>query len=448
VTDPEARRNFTITAFNRGNPEESEDCLYLNVYAPSTPTSGAGRAVLYWIYGGSLQFGTAGTFVYNGSFFAAYEDVIVVTVNYRTNVFGFANSPELPRTGQNLGFLDQRAGLDWVQRNIAAFGGDPDKVTIFGESAGGFSVDALLTSSEPDEETPFRAAIVQSGQISFRAGRPPVPYRSWYALTAALNCTGRSNLTCVRAADATTIKDIIERQALSFNPIADNTTLVSDPIARRRDGRIKKIPTMSGTVAEESRVFQLGTTNLTAFLQASFGNFPQLWPILSQAYNTSSSGAGDYDIASAIATDFTFQCLTALYANATATAGIPTWRYYFNASFPNTQVFPGLGVFHASEIPIIFYTFPTENMTIQQEVLGNYMRGAWADFAKNPEKGPGWVAVGAAGQYAGAEEDQDLAVLGDVRDVIGGGATVVRQSEIDRRCAIFRPVYEALGIYR
>lgn len=74
-----------MTAFNRGNPEESEDCLYLNVYAPSTPAAGDGRAVLYWIYGGFLQFGTAGADIYNGSFFAAHEDLIVVTVNYRTN---------------------------------------------------------------------------------------------------------------------------------------------------------------------------------------------------------------------------------------------------------------------------------------------------------------------------------------------------------------------------
>ena len=367
-------------------------------------------------------------------------------MNYRTNIFGFPNSPELPRTGQNLGFLDQRAGLEWVQRNIAAFGGDPDKVTIFGESAGGFSVDALLTSSSPDGETPFRAAIVQSGQISFRASPPPVPYRSWYTLAAALNCTGPSNLTCVRAAEATTIKDIIERQALSFNPIADNVTLVSDPIARRRDGRIRKIPTMSGTVAEESRVFQIGTTNLTTFFQTTFGSFPQLWPVLEETYNA--SGPGAYDIASAIATDFSFQCPEALYANATATAGIPAWRYYFNASFPNTQVLPGLGVYHASEIPIVYNTFPAENVTVQQEALGNYMRGAWADFAKNPEKGPGWVGVGMAGEYAGAEEDQDLAVLGDVGDVQGGGATVVRQSEVDTRCGLFRPVYEALGFYR
>lgn len=117
----------------------SQDCLYLNVFAPSTPAPKGGRAVLYWIYGGALEFGYAGLPAYDGSSFAANQDVIVVTVNYRTNVFGFSNSPEIPNGEQNSGFLDQRKGLQWVQGNIERFGGDPGKVTIFGESAGGYS---------------------------------------------------------------------------------------------------------------------------------------------------------------------------------------------------------------------------------------------------------------------------------------------------------------------
>jgi len=118
---------------------ESEDCLFLNVFAPSTPAPAGGRAVLFWIYGGALQFGSAGLPEYDGSGFAAYQDVIVVTTNYRTNVFGFSNSPEIPFGEQNSGFLDQRKALEWVQGNIARLGGDPAAVTIFGESAGGYS---------------------------------------------------------------------------------------------------------------------------------------------------------------------------------------------------------------------------------------------------------------------------------------------------------------------
>ena len=98
----------------------------MNIYAPATQANDRnGRAVLFWLYGGGLEFGNAGQPAYDGSHFAVYEDVIVVTTNYRTNVFGFPSSPELPLTGHNLGFLDQRFALDWVQRNINAFGGDP-----------------------------------------------------------------------------------------------------------------------------------------------------------------------------------------------------------------------------------------------------------------------------------------------------------------------------------
>lgn len=116
--DPEMVHNFAKYIFDSPASEESEDCLYLNVYAPSSPPPPGGRTVLFWIYGGALHFGNAGIHFYDGSNFAAYEDVIVVSANYRTNVFGFPASPEIPVKQRNLGFLDQRLALDWVQRNI------------------------------------------------------------------------------------------------------------------------------------------------------------------------------------------------------------------------------------------------------------------------------------------------------------------------------------------
>jgi len=171
-------------------------------------------------------------------------------------VFGFPSSPELPVTGRNLGFLDQRFALDWVQSNIAAFGGDPSKVTIFGESAGAFSVDALLTSFPANSHPPFRGAILQSGQYSYK----PAPFASsrpaWDQLSAALGCPGNfsSNLTCVRAANATAIQTIVEQQALDFNnPLPDNLTLVANPAQQRRSGNIARIPVMGGTTAQEGR---------------------------------------------------------------------------------------------------------------------------------------------------------------------------------------------------
>lgn len=133
---PNPRRASILEWFNTPPPPagESEDCLNLNVYVPQPAWKP--KPVMVWFYGGGLLYGSNSVEKYDGSFLAANNDVIVVVPNYRTNVYGFSGSPQVPVTERNTGFLDQRLALDWVQRNIAAFGGDPAKVTIFGESAG------------------------------------------------------------------------------------------------------------------------------------------------------------------------------------------------------------------------------------------------------------------------------------------------------------------------
>ncbi|CAD0027308.1 unnamed protein product, partial [Aureobasidium pullulans] len=444
---------FTESVFNNPAPGESEDCLYLNIYAPATkPNDRNGRAVLFWLYGGGLEFGNAGQPAYDGSQFAGYEDVIVVTTNYRTNVFGFPSSPELPLTGHNLGFLDQRFALDWVQRNIHAFGGDPSKVTIFGESAGAFSVDALLTSYPKDSKPPFRGAIMESGQASYIGSPTTSSVPAWYNLTGELGCPGNfaSNLSCVRAANVTDIKRIIEVYSLEFNPSPDNVTLVSDPAQRRVLGQIAEVPIMGGANAQEGRYFISSPALILAIEEA--------YPLGKNGLNT------PYDVISQIWTDYIFQCPQALLTNASAASGIPTWRYYFNASFTNTQRYPDLGVYHSSEIPIVFSTYPLFNVTTQEYALSRFMRGAWATFAKNPAAGPGWNAVGTGivgavystafdgvlgGVFTSSNEtvlqgEWSLGVLGDVGEVKGSGVTVLAQSVADGRCALFAPVYEAL----
>lgn len=381
-------------------------------------------------------------------------------------MFGFPSSPELPDAGHNLGFLDQRMGLQWVQDNIHAFGGSPDKVTIFGESAGSWSVDALVTSFPPGSDVPFRAAICESGVVSYPGSfAPSDPLPSWNKLSDALGCPGSfdSDLECVRAASAGEIRDIINVQSLVFSPTPDNITLVSDPAARRLRGEIAAVPVMGGTNSQEGRVLAVGQNDTTAFLQSSLGTTNETYiQLVEAAYPLGENGINTpYDQISQIFTELAFQCPQALWASDSASVGIPTWRYYFNASFTNTQLYPGIGVYHASEIPIVFSTYPTANTTTQEYALSTAMRGAWARFAKNPMGGPGWNAIGtgAAGAVlVGAEQLElggvytdaagsivegswDLGLFGNRYEAMSSGISVIEQAEVDYRCELFAPLY-------
>ncbi|XP_074142610.1 cocaine esterase-like isoform X1 [Sminthopsis crassicaudata] len=136
----------------------SEDCLYLNIYVPDHAKEGAGLPVMVWIHGGGLLFGSAS--MYDGSILSAFQNMVVVTIQYRLGILGFLSTGDEYATG-NWGYLDQVAALRWVQENIAHFGGDPDCVTIFGESAGGMSVSSHVLS--PMSKGLFHRAIMQSG---------------------------------------------------------------------------------------------------------------------------------------------------------------------------------------------------------------------------------------------------------------------------------------------
>ena len=173
--------------------------------------------------------------------------------------FGFSNAPNLPLEARNVGFWDQRMALTWVQENIAAFGGDPRKVTVFGESSGASSVDRLLTTMLDDP--PFRAAIVESGQATVS----PFPFgngtAAWSDLVAALNCTSSSSCSaarefeeflCVQKADALTIRTIISASPFFFSPVNDNVTQLATPfLEARQAGRVAKVPMLAGSNGQE-----------------------------------------------------------------------------------------------------------------------------------------------------------------------------------------------------
>jgi carboxylesterase type B len=227
-------------------------------------------------------------------------------------VLGFPPPTRIPAM-QNLGFLDQRLALQWVQNNIHAFGGDPNKVTIFGQSAGAMSVDNLITSM-PDNP-PFRAAITQSGQYSYLApGLDDSDKYNWQPLLSLLNCTNTNDtaaLDCVKAVPLDILRSTIEINELIFYPAVDNVTMIATPINARLKGNIAKVPLIGGNVASEGPVNVFGQNNITAFLEQDFGAIPSVLQAVVENYPRQ-TGESDNSLIARIFADFYFICVSQL----------------------------------------------------------------------------------------------------------------------------------------
>ena len=250
---------------------QSEDCLQLNVFAPAEPPA-TPLPVMVWLHGGANQIGSANTFIdrtallggatqplrlYDGAAFRdfAEREVVVVTVNYRLGALGFLSHPALTaETGAsgNYGLMDQQAALRWVQRNIAAFGGDPQKVTLFGQAAGATDICYQLLAEAADGL--FDAAALQSGSCgSMRlpaAREAEASGRDW---AAALGCKGDS-LACLRALTAEQIAQapLASRDELGALAVIDGHFLREQPAHALRDGRFHQVPLIIGNDTSEA----------------------------------------------------------------------------------------------------------------------------------------------------------------------------------------------------
>ncbi|KAK7539077.1 carboxylesterase hlo [Phyllosticta citricarpa] len=434
-------RPISKELFNKPGAPESEDCLYINVYTPSTSAPPEGRAVMFWIYGGSLQFGNSWSDEYDGSYLAGYEDVIVVTFNYRTNVFGFPNSPDIGIYDQNLALLDQRKALDWVQKNIKAFGGDPKKVAIFGESAGGFSVKMLWAL--PPRPVPFHGAIIQS-----QGGAGPTDGGiAWRNLTKTLNCTAtpsKKEIDCVRDKPVDLIRSIIEKNRLNFAPKVENRTAATHIENQIRLRTAARVPMLIGSNGDEGSIFQVvfGFQKLNQTLQYFFPNQTVIQQAVQTLYRRQYPN-NEIAAIRALIRDASYTCFTSAIAQTAASNQYQAFRYYYNATFDNLPVpknlVPNPGAFHSSEIFEVFGTYPKDGATQQQKDLSRYMMKAWADFAKNPRVGPdtdnGWPQIGAS--------FRDLWVIGNEGR---SGGYPIRQEVTDANCRLFSGPLWAVGL--
>jgi carboxylesterase type B len=325
---------------------ESEDCLYLNVFTPASNSSKAEpKTVMVWIFGGALQFGSASVPTYDGTSFAANQDVVLVAINYRTNVFGFPGPmPGMPVSEQNLGFLDQRMALAWVQDNIASFGGDPNKVTIFGESAGARSVDFLILAGGPPQKPLFRAGIMQSGSSALSPGgmaqagakgkgaaKPPLPL--FELLGREVGCSvPETVLECMRKVPAKQIRERVVKGfgSRSFGATFDNgRTAVLNAEKARAEHTIANVSLLIGTNADELKqsIGGIGGTarnsTLQSFLDTRFGDNNALKEDVKKTYTFGPNSVykTEFDLVAALPTVLEFTCVTSRESQSSAKAG-------------------------------------------------------------------------------------------------------------------------------
>ena len=386
----------------------SEDCLTLNVW--STSSSGAKKPVMVWIHGGGFTHGSGRSSIYDGTRLAQLG-VVVVTINYRLGVFGYLAHPALsaePKTKGSgaYGFLDQVAALRWVNREIAAFGGDPDNVTIFGESAGAFSVGFHLVS--PLSRGLFHRAIMESGSAyrftvplsgpdSARTGE-----RAGLTIAAKAGVTGRGAdaLSALRALPADSLLARVANDGIEAYPeVVDGEFLVEPPALSLLEGRVARVPVIIGSNADESTVLvrdlKLRTApQLDSAVRASYPA-PFAERALA-AYPPPEGITGPVKAYRLLWTDDVFTATARETARALTRAGAPVFRYYY------TRVAGGmtglaLGAFHASEIPFVFgvrgMTSPLWGTKPYYTTLAIAMSGAWTRFAAAGDpNGPGLAA--------------------------------------------------------
>ncbi|SDS38005.1 para-nitrobenzyl esterase [Halopseudomonas sabulinigri] len=387
--------------------DAAEECLYLNVF---TPTTAGPHPVMVWFHGGAFIFGSGA-----GSYVPARlvgEDVVVVTVNYRLGKLGFTAHPGLTAeqsASGSYGIMDQQQALRWVADNIEEFGGNPENVTIFGESAGGLSVLSHLVS--PASAGLFQKAIVQSGAYSQTQTAMATAETTGVGFAAALGCSAATSAEEVACMRSRSVAEIMAVPAGSITPTLRPDILPTSVGASLATGEFNDVPVLMGSNTEEWSYFLASRGEANPITAANYqaviaGTFGGLTPFIVAQYPPTSF-ADDYAaLVTAVGTDGVFACNANVQVDSIAAQGTqPLYVYEFadrDALSPG-PVAPSwltLGATHASEIQYIFGSdegFTERGASAEQVALANTMTGAWASFAAtgNPSgNGLTWVDYG------------------------------------------------------
>jgi para-nitrobenzyl esterase len=390
-----------------GNATLTEDCLFLNVYTPNKGGIGELRPVMVWIHGGALAVGESNEF---DATKLVQRDTVVVTINYRLGALGFLAHPALTtespdHASGNYGFEDQQAALNWVRRNILAFGGNPEKVTVFGESAGGLSTFVNLVS--PKARGLFHRAIVESG--AYMQTQPTLAQAEAagvnFATAAGCNQPNPADvLTCLRGLTVSTILGVT---SFSPAPNVDGKILTQSIAPALASGQFNRVPLMNGSNHDEWNLFVALDFDLTghavtaatypAAIAATIA-VPPTSPAVGLVQAQYPGGSfPTYDQAvGALGTDAIFAC-TARFADELTSPFVPTFAYEFNDENAPQNFLPPVsfpyGASHASEIQYIFpfaagpsglgLNLPQTPLNASQRQLSDKMVGYWTEFAES-----------------------------------------------------------------
>jgi para-nitrobenzyl esterase len=396
----------------------AEDCLYLNVQTPASATASSKLPVMVWIHGGGLTTGSGQE--YDGTGLINSGNVVYVSFNYRLGLLGFLALPALASadphgSSGNYGLLDQQAAIAWVRQNIAAFGGDPSKITIFGESAGGQSTIDQLVSPLLGKVS---AAVIESGAYARSYPTQAQGQTAGQAVAASLNCAS-TNLACLRAVPAATLVTLADNSStIAITPNVDGYVLPQQPFQAFAAGHFPHVPIIDGTNHDEYRLF-VSEDEILAGSAWSAAEYYGL--IQGTAGSYAAQVEAEYPLnayinpgyaTAALATDYAFSCgalvldalisqYTTLYTYELTDPNVP------NVFLPFDPNMPSLGDSHAAELPYLFPAFKNTylnlgpaNFSAGQLNLAAGMRASWTSLARygrplNP-RGGAWLPYNVA----------------------------------------------------
>lgn len=356
-------------------PEKlSEDCLYLNVWTAAKSAKDK-LPVMVWIHGGGLTRGSGSVGTYDGEALAK-QGVVLVTINYRLNVFGFFAHPELTKESDrnasgNYGFLDQVAALEWVKKNIAAFGGDPNRVTIFGESAGSFSVNALTAS--PLAKGLFHRAIGQSGSM-FR-GTPKL------ADVEKEGARFGASVAELRSKPADEILKMAQ-SGFNFRPAVDGWFFPADIATIFREGKQNDVPTIAGFNQDEGTALAPAPATFTA--EGYQKQVRQRYGALADEFFALYPAQSEEDAKKAYYASYTHSGMglgMRTWVRAQASSGKAPAYYYYFQRVPAGPAGAKYGAYHAAEIQYVFGNLSAAADETDRK-LSQAMMGYWVNFAR------------------------------------------------------------------